>query len=328
MRNENNFIEYLKNRKASEESIAFSVDFIHQYETFSADFTNDQTEEKLESIKAFCTEFIAGKENALEKIIALARYSMFSENENAITYLITMFGTIGVLESMEERLTELVGENEALDIFGSIVKPPLGSVYEFYPPVVNKLLETMQQYLPLSTCQEVLAGNHHRVSVEGFQKDKEKYEELGSLDALLSYQHLQLLNELVECMLGDKLWYEQKITPAVLEFVRNNREIQTGVREGNKLFITKIPYQPDAFLKETDPQKKRYLACHCPFVRSSILDNSSKVPKLWCYCTGGYIKLRYDVIFGKSLEVKLLETVLDGDDRCRFVITLPPETKD
>ena len=44
--------------------------------------------------------------------------------------------------------------------------------------------------------------------------------------------------------------------------VKNNPEIESGVRDGNLLYITKIPYNAKEFLIETDPTMKRYYACH------------------------------------------------------------------
>jgi hypothetical protein len=68
---------------------------------------------------------------------------------------------------------------------------------------------------------------------------------------------------------------------------------------------------------------KRYYTCHCPLVRESIITGYPKIPRNWCYCSGGYGKLRYDVIFEEPVEVELLESVLDGDLRCRFAIKIP-----
>jgi hypothetical protein len=324
---EKDFVEYLRSFRATEETVTFSIDFMNQFESFSKSFDSKESNDRLTDIKAFCSEFIAGKDNSLEKVIAFARYNMFIKRESAIIYLITMLGTFGVLESIQERMNELVGEKKTEEIFHNISKPPLGSIYETYPPIIKSLLDEMQQKLPFHTCKNVLAGNHHNIPIESFQEDKKKYEDCGSIDAFLVYHHAKFLKEIEECMLADKLWYEQRITPLVIEFIKNNPEIHAGVREGNKLYITKIPYDSDPFLRETDPQKKRFLACHCPFVRSSIADGAIQVPKLWCYCTGGFEKLRYDVIFDKSLDVEVLETVLNGDDRCRFAITLPQEVK-
>ena len=40
------------------------------------------------------------------------------------------------------------------------------------------------------------------------------------------------------------------------------------------------------------------------------------------YCSDGYEKLRFDVIFGEPAEVELLESALEGATRCHFAIKI------
>lgn len=97
----------------------------------------------------------------------------------------------------------------------------------------------------------------------------------------------------------------------------------SAVRQGDTLFVTKIPYNPDQYLTETNPLMKRYLACHCPLAASTILKVSTGVPPTWCYCSAGFEKTLFDTVFGELLEVEVKESVLDGSERCRFSIQLP-----
>ncbi len=48
----------------------------------------------------------------------------------------------------------------------------------------------------------------------------------------------------------------------------------------------------------------------------------NRASKEWCYCSGGYAKYPFEIILEQDLEVKLLETPLDGDHVCRFEIDL------
>ncbi len=143
------------------------------------------------------------------------------------------------------------------------------------------------------------------------------------LGGLLKYRHETLLSELEEHARSGKPWYEQIITPEVVEMVRQDPEIQAGVQVGDSVFVTKIPYSPVDYLSEDDPVRKRYYQCHCPLARASILDESSTVSPLFCYCSGGYEKLVFDVVFGEPVGVEVLESALAGDPRCRFRIKLP-----
>ena len=68
---------------------------------------------------------------------------------------------------------------------------------------------------------------------------------------------------------------------------------------------------------------KRYYACHWSLVRSAILDEKNEISDLFCYCSAGYEKLRFDVIFEESVDVEVFESILKGDIRCRFAIRIP-----
>ncbi len=325
MLQEKEFRAFLVSRNADESLQQFSVALIDDFSQKIAAKGFIFPDPLREDIRYYSQHYIAGTYDAYERIVALARYCRFIGHEAGLTYLVTMCGTIGVLESMEARMKIILGNDEAEKILRALEKPPLGSVYEAYPPVVSAFLSSMQKSVPENTCKKILAGNHHGIPLEHFERDKEMYYTLGSMDGYLRFRHTSMLEEMETCMNENRLWYEQKITPDVLEFVRANQEIQAGIREGNRVYITKIPYNPVQFLVSKDVRDKRFHACHCPFVRSSIQDDSIHVSPMWCYCTGGFEKTPFDVIFGKELEVTVLETVLGGNERCRFAVTLPED---
>jgi hypothetical protein len=124
-------------------------------------------------------------------------------------------------------------------------------------------------------------------------------------------------------MAEGRLWYEQEITPETVEYVRGNQEVLSGIRRGDRIYTTKSPYAPGQYLAETDPLMKRYYMCHCPLARASILSGEPEISPTWCYCSGGYEKLKFDVVFGEPVEVEVLESALAGDPRCRFAVKIP-----
>jgi hypothetical protein len=120
-----------------------------------------------------------------------------------------------------------------------------------------------------------------------------------------------------------ELWFEQRITRQVVDFVRGSPEILGAVREGDFLMTTKIPYDPDRYLSSKDPLERRRLACHCPLAASSIKAEGAGVPASWCACSAGYEKALFDAVFGEETEVRVLESVLGGAERCRFAVRIP-----
>lgn len=277
----------------------------------------------LDYVRHYCSSQIAGFPDAERRLAILFWYHNLNGDIDIATYLITLFGTEGVIESQMERLTELFGKQITENVMQGLKFPPLGSDLNSYPHLINKYLTAMQALLPLEACKKVLAGNHHRLNPEQFAPEKDYFIQADGIANYLENKHKRLISRLQDHADSGKLWYEQVITQEVVDYVSQNQEIQTGVLQGSSIIVSKIPYAPDAWLKESDSHKKRYLACHCPFVRNSI-PKEIKVDSLWCYCTGGFTKLLFDYLFGQNLEVILLSSVLDGAESCRFAISIPP----
>lgn len=272
--------------------------------------------------RSFCAQHIAGQDDAYRSIAIHFWYANFRGDHTSATYLLTMLGTTDVLESQKARLAELYGISQAEEVFGGLDVPALGSDLSLYPEMIDLYLHKLRSTLDEESCRKVLAGNHHQLDPEQFAGEKQHFKDAPSIEEFLRSKHERLVDNLAQHAATGKLWFEQRITDRVVDYVRRHQEIQTGVLQGKRLIVDKIPYDPDSWLGESDPDKKRYLACHCPFVRESI-PAGTKVPSLWCYCTGGFTKLLWDYIYERPLEVELLSSVLDGSSRCRFAITLP-----
>jgi hypothetical protein len=206
--------------------------------------------------------------------------------------------------------------------FEGIKEPPLGSPPEAWPALTKRVVERLEE-LPPHVCRKALAGNLHRVPRSAFREQKELFAGSEGIDDFLVKLHQRSIAEIESFMKAGRLWYEQEITPEVLAFVRGNQEMLSGVRQGDRIYMTKIPYAPKDWLVEKDPVRRRYLACHCPLARESIIAGKDRVPGTWCYCSAGFEKLLFDNVFGEEVEAELLESVLAGDNRCRFAIMIP-----
>ena len=97
------------------------------------------------------------------------------------------------------------------------------------------------------------------------------------------------------------------------------------MRVGNVLYEAKIPYMAREYLAETDAQLRVTYYCHCPWARESLHQDEAKVSATFCNCSAAFHRKPYEVIFGRKLEVEVLETVLAGDPWCRFAIHLPED---
>jgi hypothetical protein len=254
--------------------------------------------------------------------VALAQYFYVAGDSDTYIYFTTILNGREVFPSISRRLAEIAGEEARDRVFENLELPPLGSPPGTVPPVTSLLLERLMELGP-ETCHKVLAGNHHNIPVESFNKHKKWFEEAEDLDAFLKKMHDEAVAELDEYARSGKVWYESVITPETVEYVRGNQEVLAAARDGDYLYMTKFPYSPGEWMEAADPVMKRYYACHCPLAREAILKGDPDIPLDWCYCSGGFNKLKFDVVFGEPTEVEVLESVLAGDDRCRFRVKIP-----
>jgi len=123
---------------------------------------------------------------------------------------------------------------------------------------------------------------------------------------------------------GTKYWGDL-VTDEVLDFMLNTEGVLSPVRKGSELHITRHPYDMTSYFNETDKRRKRFHFCHCLFARTSILSDHGTVSKTMCYCSLGLIISNWEKILGVELDGEIVESVLDGDDICKFIIYLPDE---
>ncbi len=299
--------------------IPYAVQFARYLESLGRDIES-ATQQDVR--KYFADLMIKGPMPSLA-VRAIILWGLFERNDDIATYAISRLSADGVMQALKRRVEE-VADCETYDaVFENLDLPPLGSPPEAHAAATGELVRGLDSRLDAETCRHLLTCNAHNMPLEAFAGEKERYQSSSSVDEYLRGRHDRLVGELVQSMASGDLWYEQRITPAVVEYVRDDPEIQAGVRDGRTIYVTKIPYAPQAYLDAKDPTMKRYYACHCLVARESILASGGEVPPVFCYCSGGFEKLPFDVIFGQPVQVEVLESALAGDVRCRFAITIP-----
>ena len=278
-----------------------------------------------EEIRVYIASLILQEKNTLETLLALARYFYLTGRNEIYVYFTSLLGGTGVVESIQDHLGTLTSPGEAAELIGSVARPPLGADPVDFPAYTRALMDRLEQALPPETVRAALAGNNHQIPAEEFEDDAALYRDSASIEEFLRAKHERQVQTLQHHCDTGTVWFEQIITQEVVDFVAGNQEIQSAVLDGNTLYTTKIPYDPVRYLSETDPVKKRYYACHCPFAREAILQDESSISGNWCYCSAGFAKYPYEVVFGCPLSVDVVESVLDGGSVCRFAIHLPDE---
>ncbi len=97
-----------------------------------------------------------------------------------------------------------------------------------------------------------------------------------------------------------------------------------GRREGETVFVTKIPKSGylQAYLEEPDPARRRAMYCHCPRVRDAV-SAGEQISPTYCYCGAGYYKAMWETILDQPVQVEIISSVLAGDETCTVAIHLP-----
>ncbi|MDH5747359.1 MAG: hypothetical protein OEZ21_10505 [Candidatus Bathyarchaeota archaeon] len=320
---ESEFRKYLQGRKLSGEDADFAVNAVREFEKYLKKKRMSFESACLDALEDYISLLMDESRNSWDRLVAIARYCNLVKKNEYYVYFASILNARNVLPDLGERLATIAGEETRRKVFQGFELPPLGSPQEDYPRLTKMIVDRLEAELPSQTCRNILTWNYHRVPAEAFKEKKERFEKADSVEEYLKDEHKRFIEELNRFMKEGRIWYEQEITPEVVEFVRGNQEICTGVRCGDRIYLTKIPYAPKQYLMEKDLPLKRYYACHCPLARSAIRDGKPKISPTFCYCSGGFEKLGFDVIFGEPVEVELLESALKGDMRCRFAIKIP-----
>jgi hypothetical protein len=317
------FRKLLKGRKLSAAKIESAVAAVREFEKYLRKRKVTLKSANLDVLKDYISLLMDENENSEDRLVAIARYYYVAKKNDLYIYFTGILNASDVLPGIGERLATIAGEGTHRRVFHDLEMPPLGSPQDSYPELTKMILDRMEAELTAQTCRDILTWNYHNIPIEAFKESKERFEKAVSIDEYLKGEHERLIEELEDCVKGGRPWFEQEITPEVVEFVRGNQEICTGLRQGDKVYKTKIPYAPRQFLEERDATMKKYYACHCQLVRTALRDGKPEIPATFCYCSAGFEKLHFDAIFDEPVEVELLETPLKGDPRCRFAVKIP-----
>lgn len=317
------FIKRCIDRGMDEKTINGAIDLLNRLDLAQRKARSSIDQASLPVVELFIEAELASGIDGADLILALARYfAVSNQNEHSIRMLARLL-PIGVLPAMASRLATLHGKEVHDKVMHGINIPALGSAPEQYIMATANFTSQLVAELGLEAAHKVLAWNVHGIAAQAFAGERERLLELGCLDAWLHDYHRRQVDILSRHAADGSLWYEQRITPAVVEFVRGNQELLSGRREGNMIYQTKIPYDPDRYLRSTDRLERRRLACHCPLAAAGITETGSTVPAPWCSCSAGYEKFRFDVVFGVETEAAVLQSVLDGSDICRYAVKIP-----
>jgi hypothetical protein len=322
--NADGYRKFLKTRNLSPETAESAVDVVAALEDYlsTAGSSTSLEAATVEDVHAFSEKLIAEGGNTPEAYMALLRYGMFIKNRALYVTALEFLDGAEAFGNLYSRLGEEYGEAIRDRYFENVTVPPLGTPNTKKPALVQAVLDRFEAADP-EACRRLLSHGLRDLQDEWFQDAKTEYESCRDLDEYLAKRAERFVAELAKHQAEGKWWFVQEITDEVIDFVRKHPEVASGVREGNVVYEAKIPYMAKEWLAETDPEMKRYYACHCPWVRESLRKGDVRVSPAFCQCSAAFHKKPWEIIFGQPVHAEVVESILRGDDRCRFAIHLP-----
>lgn len=108
---------------------------------------------------------------------------------------------------------------------------------------------------------------------------------------------------------------------AVLAFRGTHRPWgEPGERQGNAIVVSKKPRDPEAHANAQTAEEKRRAYCFCPIIRDRM---EAGMPRSYCYCGAGWERRQWEGTIGEPVRVRVLHSVLRGDDTCTFAVEIP-----
>jgi hypothetical protein len=315
------FRSMLQTRKLTEEEVEASIAVAERFEAFLGDTARAPS---AESAWAFSQVLIEEGQNTEENYIALARYGRFTNNDDLFVAILELLDGAEAQANLYRLVGKVFGQEVRDEAFAGIGLAPLGLPSPEKPHFMQPVVERLENRVGEQGCKELLSGCLRDLPTRYFLGERRRYRRAKDIDDYLNKKHQAFVRQLKKCRREGQLFFAQEITDEVIAFVQGDPEIESGQREGDLIFVSKIPYMAKRYLAETDPTLKRYYGCHCPWAREAIRSGDVHLAATFCYCSGGFHKKPWEVIFQQPLKVDVLESVLRGDTRCRFAIHLPP----
>jgi hypothetical protein len=214
----------------------------------------------------------------------------------------------GLREKAGEEVAEAVIEGAE----GLSSESERGEVIEWTCDAMDRLDNLLEE----KTRNEVLAGCACQYPKDRLEEIREVYAETGDLDLVHGVLQEQFL-ETTKGFLG--------LDDGQMEDIQRRGWGVAGVREGDRIIATKMPFRFHEFFEAETPTERRYQFCHCLRVRKMIREGDERLSATYCYCGAGFYKGIWEYILGKPVRVEVLDSVLQGDNLCRIVVHLPTD---
>jgi hypothetical protein len=177
--------------------------------------------------------------------------------------------------------------------------------------------------MPREQYEQIMCKNAHAWHSDWNRHLRTRFLEMKSIDKYIDSLNDDIVKSMKESLDNGTLCFTQKVDDETVAYVKANPEY---TRQGNKIHVVKTPFLINKYIRETDPKMKRYYSCHCPLIKSSILQAEGSVSRSFCYCSLGYVKKPFDIAFDREISGRVIKTAMDEDSRgCVFELVIPDD---
>jgi hypothetical protein len=326
--NERNFQLFLEETEIPPETIKKFLSMLRDYEIYlkNENLTLDSVNpKKLVEYTEYLVSINA--DYVLDFLRAISSYANYSQKYDCITEVIDIVESYNAMDTLFSRIAEIHGEQMRNEFFRDLVIPPLGVHPEKKPNFTKSIMKRLHESLGKKDIINLLSPCLHGRPPDDIEGDKEALAVLG-IDGFLLKKHQDLIKRLEKHRDEGTLEFAQIVDEEVIEFARNNQMLAAGVRKGNVIYTSKLPYQIKKFLTVKDDNMKKFYLCYCPWIRGALKEGTKHENLTdFCHCSAGWYKLYWDQIFEQSISVEPIKTGLKGDLECTFAIHLPSNIK-
>jgi len=318
------FRGFLEARKLDQKAIESVVDALQDFESF----LNNKKSKDIESANRqdfydYSAQLIEAGKNTPDNYISILRYAYFKKLKELIIAGMEVLDGGEVVENFSTRLSNEFDKELRDSIFEGIGIPALGISPKEKPAYMKKLVARLEEKIGTEECAKFLNQGLRDRYEESRKPDREKFLKAKNIDEFLEQKHRDLVDELEKHFKDGTLFFTQEITKEVLDFVKADPYIESGVREGNRIIVRKIPHMAKEYLAEKDKQKKRYYYCHCPWVKEAFKESDRPMSSVFCNCSAGFYRAYWEIVFDQPVKVVVLESLLKGDPICKFAVQIP-----
>ena len=321
--NEATFRKYLSEQKVDPEQATIFVDCLEEFQQFQKTKNIDALPRG--KILQYTEHLVKVESDAvLDTLRTLINYGNFIKNYDYVAEVLYIAEAHNAMDNLYDRVAEQYGAQVRDEIFAGIELPPLGTDPEPKCEVTKLVMKRLENTLGEDKTIELLAPCLHGRDVG--PNAREDFLRINDIDAFLELKHQEVVNRFRQHMKDGTLEWAQYVDEDVVAYVEKTPTISPGVREGDKIISTKVPFQIKAMLDAKDPHMKRYYVCYCPCVRGAIRNGTDhEISANFCHCSAGFTKKYWDVVFDQPVKVEPIETALTGALHCKFAIEIPKQ---